>query len=207
MSRGRCSPNPDRCCGPPFVVSLNSLDPPCGPVAFGFCWAACVAWNVTIHGAGPWHYGVPVDERLALPLTSTSLESNVPYLRVPRSVCAIADRDIGESQTPELGPEWRFDIAYNSALQSATAALAAAGFHAERQNKHMRTFACLEFTVGSSQSQVDFFDACRRKRRRTVYEQVGAISDQEANEMIEASKRLRNQVEQRISQEHPELLS
>jgi hypothetical protein len=46
---------------------------------------------------------------------------------------AIADRDIGQSQTPGLSPEWRLSIAYNAALQLATAALAAAGYRAERQ--------------------------------------------------------------------------
>lgn len=57
---------------------------------------------------------------------------------------AIADRDIQQSQTAGLLPEWRFDIAYNAALQSAVAALAAAGYRAERQNKHMRIIECLE---------------------------------------------------------------
>ncbi len=40
---------------------------------------------------------------------------------------AIVDRDIQQSQVAGLGPEWRFDIAYNAILQAATAALAAAG--------------------------------------------------------------------------------
>ncbi len=89
---------------------------------------------------------------------------------------AIAERDISQSQTPGLGPEWRFDIAYNSVLQAATAALAASGYRAERQSKHMRTLECLEFTVGLSRDEVDFLDHCRRKRHRAVYEQIGAIS-------------------------------
>ena len=119
---------------------------------------------------------------------------------------AIADRDIRESQTPGLGPEWRFDIAYNSMLQSATAALAAAGYQAERQNKHMRTIECLAFTIGLDQRQIGFFDACRRKRHTAVYDQVGAISDQEAVELIQSAVRLRQQVEGWIREEHPELL-
>jgi len=56
---------------------------------------------------------------------------------------AIADRDIQQCQTPGLGSEWRFDIAYNAVLQLATAALAACGYRAERQSKHMRTIECL----------------------------------------------------------------
>lgn len=122
------------------------------------------------------------------------------------SLFAIADRDIRESQTPGLGPEWRFDIAYNSMLQSATAALVAAGYRAERQNRHMRTIECLAFTIGLDQQQVGFFDACRRKRHTAVYDQMGAISDQEAAELIQSAVRLHQQVEDWIREEHAELL-
>ena len=118
---------------------------------------------------------------------------------------ALADRDIQQSQTPGLGPEWRFDIAYNSALQSATAALAAAGFRAERANKHMRVIESLEFTVGLDKSQVRLLDKFRRKRHVAVYEQVGAISSLEADEMIETAKALRRKVETWIRTEHPQL--
>lgn len=119
---------------------------------------------------------------------------------------AIADRDIRESQTPGLGPEWRFDIAYNAALQSATAALAAAGHRAERQNKHLRTIECLAFTVGSDSEEIAFLDACRRKRHTAVYDQVGAVSDREASEMIQFAARLRRRVEDWIREEHSDLL-
>jgi len=118
---------------------------------------------------------------------------------------AIADRDIEQSQTPGLGPEWRLSIAYNAALQLATAALAAAGYRAERQNKHQRTIECLAFTLGLDRRQVDFFDLCRRKRHSNVYDQVGAISEQEASEMVEFAKTLRNQVQSWLKQNHPKL--
>ncbi len=127
----------------------------------------------------------------------------------PREIAdlfALADRDIQQSQTPGLGPEWRFDIAYNSALQSATAALAAAGFRAERANKHMRVIECLEFSVGLEKSQVRLLDKFRRKRHVAVYEQVGAISSREADEMLEMAKKLRHRIEAWIRSEHPELL-
>ena len=119
---------------------------------------------------------------------------------------AIADRDIGQSQTPGLGPEWRFGIAYNAALQLATAALAAAGYQAERQNKHQRTIECLSWTVGLGSSEVALLDLCRRKRHTNVYEQVGAISDQEADEMIALAIRLRTQVTVWLKSQFPDLV-
>jgi hypothetical protein len=119
---------------------------------------------------------------------------------------AIADRDIAQSQTPGLGPEWRFDIAYNAALQLATAALAAAGYQAERQNKHMRTLECLEFVASIDGDTVSLLDRCRRKRHAAVYDQVGAISDQEAKEMLAAAIRLRTTIGSWLRDEHPDLV-
>lgn len=124
-----------------------------------------------------------------------------------RNLLAIADRDIVQSQIPGLGPEWRFDIAYNAALQLAVASLAASGFRAERQNKHQRSIECLAFTGVLEKRDVDFLDRCRRKRHAAVYEQVGAVSDQEASEMITLSQRLRRLVEDWLRREHPALLA
>jgi hypothetical protein len=91
-------------------------------------------------------------------------------------------------------------------MQSATAALAAAGYRAERQNKHQRTVETLAFTVGLDSQEIGLLDACRRKRHIAVYEQVGFVSDREADEMTQLAKRLRQQVEDWIRRAHPELL-
>jgi hypothetical protein len=122
------------------------------------------------------------------------------------NLLAIAGRDIAQCQIPGLGAEWRFDIAYNAALQLAVAALAASGYRTERQNKHQRSIECLAFTVGLDPKEVNFLDQCRRKRHVAFYDQVGAISDQEANEMIALSKRLRRIVEDWLRRQHPNLL-
>ncbi len=123
-----------------------------------------------------------------------------------RDLLAIADRDIGQSQIPGLGPEWRFGIAYNAALQLATAALAATGYQADRQNKHQRTIECLAWTVGLPLGEVALLDLCRRKRHTNVYEQIGAISDQEAAEMIGVAQRLQKQVIAWLRRQHPSLM-
>jgi len=127
----------------------------------------------------------------------------------PREIAdllAIADRDIAQSQTPGLGPEWRFDIAYNAVLQLATASLAVAGYRAERENKHQRTLECLEYTVGLDRDRVVFLDVCRRKRHKAVYERVGAVSDAEADEMIATATELRSEVTDWIRRVRPDLL-
>ena len=118
---------------------------------------------------------------------------------------AIAERDIEQSQTPGLGPEWRFDIAYNAVVQLASAALAVSGYRAERANKQMRVLEYLEFTLGLDKTHVAFFDHCRKKRNIAVYEQVGAISDHEATEMIEEAKQLRDEFATWLASERPDL--
>jgi hypothetical protein len=143
---------------------------------------------------------------LALYLRNRWIRRHTPSRDEIARLLAIANRDIEQSQIPGLGSEWRFDIAYNAALQLATAALAASGYQAERQNKHMRTIECLEFVANPDQSTVSFLDRCRRKRHAAVYDQVGAISDHEADEMLAAAIRLRGEIASWLQDEHPELL-
>jgi hypothetical protein len=119
---------------------------------------------------------------------------------------AIADRDLRQCGVADLEPEWRFDIAYNAALQLAVAALAATGYAAERQNKHQRTIECTQFLFLSA-DDADFFNTCRKKRNVSVYEEIGMISDAEAREMAEFAARLRTLVADWLKGHHPRLLN
>ena len=62
---------------------------------------------------------------------------------------AIADRDFDACCTPGLHNDWRFNIAYNAALQVASAALAISGYQAERANHHYRVIDSLAHTLGT----------------------------------------------------------
>jgi hypothetical protein len=44
----------------------------------------------------------------------------------------IADRDLKDCEAGGLSADWKLNIAYNAALQAATAALAASGYQAAR---------------------------------------------------------------------------
>ena len=46
---------------------------------------------------------------------------------------ALIERDLADCLTTGLSADWRLNIAYNAALQAATAALAAAGYRAARE--------------------------------------------------------------------------
>jgi hypothetical protein len=59
------------------------------------------------------------------------------------NLLALSDRDLAACQVTQLPTDWRFAIAYNAGLQAATAALAAAGYRATRDNHHYRVIQCL----------------------------------------------------------------
>jgi hypothetical protein len=59
----------------------------------------------------------------------------------------MADRDLGKCQTANHNPDWQLNIAYNAALQAATAALAVAGYRAAREAHHYRVIQSLAYTI------------------------------------------------------------
>jgi hypothetical protein len=119
---------------------------------------------------------------------------------------ALSDRDLDACQTKNLPGDWRFAIAYNAALQAATAALAAAGYRASRESHHHRVIQSLEFTLAPERKLIDTFDKFRKKRNIISYDVAGSVSDKEAHEMYELATTLRAKVEQWIRKNHRKLL-
>ena len=119
---------------------------------------------------------------------------------------SMADRDLAQCRTPHLSPDWQLNIAYNAALQAATAALAAAGYRAARDAHHYRVIQSLAHTIEADPALILQLDKFRKKRNITEYEQAGAVSEQEAIEMFALAKNLRDEVEKWLRSNHPELL-
>lgn len=117
---------------------------------------------------------------------------------------AVADRDLEACRTAGLVSDWRFNIAYNAALQVASAALAASGYLAERSNHHFRVIQSLELTIGADGNTVRKFDLFRKKRNIADYERAEAVSDLEAEEMRSLAASLRSAVEVWIRKNYPE---
>jgi len=119
---------------------------------------------------------------------------------------SMADRDLDQCRTPHLSPDWQLNIAYNAALQAATAALAAAGYRASREAHHYRVIQSLAHTIEADPGLIIQLDKFRKKRNIIEYEQAGAVSEQEAKEMFALAKNLRDKVEKWLRSNHPELL-
>ena len=119
---------------------------------------------------------------------------------------AIVERDLANAKVAGLSDDWRLSIAYNAALQAATAALAAAGYRAVREQHHYRTIQSLALTIGWPAPKVDRFDRFRKKRNIIGYESAGVVSEREAQEMHELATGLRNDVLAWLEKQHPKLL-
>jgi hypothetical protein len=118
----------------------------------------------------------------------------------------VCDRDLNDCRVQGLSADWQFSIAYNAALQAATAALAAAGYRAARESHHFRVLQSLAHTVGADAGLVRRLDLFRKKRNIGGYEAAGRISDAEATSMVELATELRARVESHIRRTRPELL-
>ena len=110
----------------------------------------------------------------------------------------IVDRDLEDCEVAKLSQDWRFNIAYNAALQCAKAALAAAGYRPARESHHYRLIHSLAYTIRADEKMVVQFDMFRKKRNISDYTRAGEVSDQEVKEMIVLAKRLRIRVEEWI---------
>ncbi len=134
------------------------------------------------------------------------LVKHQPDRREIRELLGIADRAITDAEVKGISPDARLSIAHNAALQLAIAALAATGYRAAREAHHYRAIQSLAFTIGVSTDLVDQLDSFRKKRNISDYERAGAISEQEAKEMLSLAKSLREMVTAWLKKNHPELV-
>jgi len=123
------------------------------------------------------------------------------------NLLGISDRDLVACQLKQLPADWRFTIAYNAGLQAATAALAAAGYRATRDNHHYRVIQSLEFTIAPGAKFIATLDGFRKKRNASSYDLAGALSEREYDEMLKLAEHLREEVEKWIRINRPELFS
>ncbi len=123
-----------------------------------------------------------------------------------KDLLGVTERDLRDCAAKGLSDDWRLAIAYNAALQCATAALAASGFRASREAHHFRIIQSLSFTLSLETEQVGLLDAFRKKRNTCDYERAGVASTAEANEITSLARELRQRLEVWLLQNHPELL-
>ena len=99
-------------------------------------------------------------------------------------------RDIKDAKVGGLSSDRRFACAYNAVLQLATILLYCKGYKPEGTGHHFTVFQAMKIIMGNNYyTLADYFDSCRSKRNITDYDYAGAISDLEAEELIEEAEK------------------
>lgn len=133
----------------------------------------------------------------------------VPHEPTPRAIddlFTVIERDLRDARIRRLSPDWRMAIAYNAALQTANAALAAAGFETSREAHHLRAIASLPHTLGIPEAVADRLDGFRKMRNDAGYERAGGVSKENAREVLELAIDLRGRLITHLRGRRPDLL-
>ncbi len=134
-----------------------------------------------------------------------------PHRTSPQEISellAIVQRDLQDSRARDVSADWRFNIAYNAALQAAKAALAASGYRVARgTDSHHRTLESLAHTIGLDNVSVRRLGVFRKRRNTAEYDHAGVTSDAEADEMRVLAESIRDQVQGWLRRSHPQLWS
>lgn len=119
----------------------------------------------------------------------------------------LVERDLAQAQISGLYPDGRLAFAYNAALQLATAFLRVQQIRVGALSHHARTFRELKRLLPEEQRQFALdFDRARRKRNRLMYDQAGAISDDEARDFIVEVKEFQEWISHELSTRFREYL-
>ncbi|MDP6040809.1 MAG: hypothetical protein QGG64_19830 [Candidatus Latescibacteria bacterium] len=122
------------------------------------------------------------------------------------NLLAIVDRDLQDA-SGNISVDWRFGIAYNAALKLCTILLYASGYRPERTLQHYRTIQALPLILGETHKpEAQYFDVCRVKRNTAEYDYTGAVTEEDADELIQTTVELRKQTITYLRTHHPELL-
>jgi uncharacterized protein (UPF0332 family) len=97
--------------------------------------------------------------------------------------------------------DWCFSIAYNAVLQACRAYMFHSGYRPASAEAHKATFEFMEIVIGEPfKKSISYFDRARKKRHRTLYDDVGLISEKEAKELLERAKQLLSYIESKLKE-------
>jgi len=131
-----------------------------------------------------------------------------PHKTSPKEIqdlLAIVKRDLADA-AGDISADWQFGIAYNAALKLCTVLMHASGYRPEKTLQHYRTLQALPLILGPERkADADYLDACRIKRNTVEYDYAGAATRKDAQELIEFTRELREDVIAWLEREHIEL--
>jgi len=120
---------------------------------------------------------------------------------------ALIQRDLTDARVTDVSNDWRYAMAYNAALQLATAVMYAEGLRTAGSAHHWLTFRVLPMIMGPGQKDnASYLNTCRVKRNTADYDRAGLISEAEVEELIAETGAFREEVISWLRERHSELL-
>jgi glycine/D-amino acid oxidase-like deaminating enzyme len=120
---------------------------------------------------------------------------------------AVVARDLADAKVEGLSTDRRFATAYNAALQSASIAIACAGYRVTAKTGHHRiTVDAIKLAFGAGAGRyADYFEGCRRKRNVIDYTRSHVATETEADELVKNATEFYELVEAWIDSKFPSL--
>jgi hypothetical protein len=135
------------------------------------------------------------------------LHTEAPRAGVIRDLLAVVDREIRDAETVE-SDDGRLEHAHAACLAVAKAALSVSGYrmHSGAEAHHYRLLGSLEYTLGLTPCEIDELQDYRSKRSRAMYDQVGVVTDTDAQAALTAARQLRQRLLHWLRSNHADLL-
>jgi hypothetical protein len=120
-----------------------------------------------------------------------ALRPETPAAEVIANLRAVAEREIIDAGSVR-SDDGRLEHAHAACLALANAALATCGYRVRRgaSGHHFLALDSLQYTLELSEERVGELQEFRRKRSRSLYEQVGVVTNTEAEAALAAARRL-----------------
>jgi len=124
-----------------------------------------------------------------------------------RRLTEVARRELADAAVGGLSPDGSFEHAYVAALTAATILIRAHGERIHGAEHHRLTFVRLGELAGGRRwaSAANYFQHCRVRRNRSMYDLAGGVSAAEARELRGQAEQLLAEVCDWLRAERPEL--
>jgi hypothetical protein len=125
-----------------------------------------------------------------------------------QKLLGLADRELSDAAVRGLSADGRFMHAYDAALTLCTVALHASGYAVGKgKGHHSYTINSLPLTLGQQQDgTMQYLSVCSRTRSQTLYDRAGVVSEQDAQDLLDAARQLRADVLNWLRTGYPNLL-
>ncbi len=124
-------------------------------------------------------------------IKSNKIKVHKAQLGEVKELFSLAERDLKTAKfliTQDW--DWAYAIAYNSVLQACRAYMLREGYRSRTFEAHKITFEFMKLSLDRKHKDlIDYFDRCRRKRHKTIYQITSNITETEIEYLINNAER------------------